>query len=37
MLAKAGKLRKEKPLPEIKEEEIPFEVPEGRVWCRLGK
>jgi type I restriction enzyme, S subunit len=36
-LVKEGKIRKEKPLPEIKEEEIPFEVPEGWVWCRLGE
>ncbi|MCX6121813.1 MAG: restriction endonuclease subunit S [Ignavibacteriales bacterium] len=31
-----GKLRKEKPLPLIKEEEIPFALPKGWVWCRLG-
>lgn len=31
---KAGK--KEKPLPSIKPEEIPFEIPENWVWCRLG-
>lgn len=30
------KLRKEKELPAIKLEEIPFEIPEGWVWCRLG-
>ena len=33
--AKSGK--KEKPLPAIKEEEIPFEIPESWVWCRLGE
>lgn len=33
--AKSGK--KEKPLPPIKEEEIPFEIPENWVWCRLGE
>lgn len=33
--AKSGK--KEKPLPEIKPEEIPFEIPESWVWCRLGE
>jgi type I restriction enzyme S subunit len=33
--AKLGK--KEKPLPLIKPEEIPFEIPEGWVWCRLGE
>ncbi|HPI30310.1 MAG TPA: restriction endonuclease subunit S [Bacteroidales bacterium] len=32
--AKSGK--KEKPLPPIKPEEIPFEIPESWVWCRLG-
>lgn len=31
------KLKKEKPLPPIKPEEIPFEIPEGWVWCRLGE
>jgi type I restriction enzyme, S subunit len=31
-----GKIKKEKPLPEITEEEIPYELPEGWVWCRLG-
>lgn len=30
--AKSGK--KEKPLPPIKPEEIPFEIPENWVWCR---
>jgi hypothetical protein len=30
------KLRKEKPLPAIKKEEIPFVLPEGWVWCRGG-
>ena len=28
-LVKAGKIKKEKPLPEITEEEVPFEIPEG--------
>jgi len=32
-----GKLKKEKPLPPIKPEEIPFEIPEGWAWCRLGE
>ncbi len=31
------KLKKEKDLPPIKPEEIPFEIPEGWVWCRLGE
>lgn len=33
--AKSGK--KEKPLSEIKPEEIPFNIPENWVWCRLGE
>lgn len=33
--AKSGK--KEKPLPPIKHEEIPFDIPENWVWCRLGE
>ncbi len=30
------KISKEKPLPEIIPEEVPFEIPKGWVWCRLG-
>ena len=30
------KLKKEKELPAIRPEEIPFEIPGGWVWCRLG-
>jgi type I restriction enzyme S subunit len=33
--AKSGK--KEKPLPPIKPEEIPYGIPENWVWCRLGE
>ncbi len=33
---KAGKIKKEKPLPEIAEDEIPFEIPESWKWVRLG-
>lgn len=29
--------KKEKPLPLIKPEEIPFEIPKSWVWCRLGE
>ena len=36
-LIKEKKIRKEKPLPPITQEEIPFELPEGWVWCRLGE
>ena len=35
-LIKEGKIKKEKPLPEIAEEEKPFEIPEGWMWVRLG-
>ena len=35
-LIKEGKLKKEKPLPEITEDEIPFDIPENWCWCRLG-
>lgn len=33
-LIKEGKLKKEKPLPPITEDEIPYDLPEGWVWCR---
>lgn len=32
-----GKLKKEKPLPEIAIDEIPFSLPNSWVWCRLGE
>ena len=35
-LIKAGKIKKEKPLPEITEDEKPFEIPESWMWVRLG-
>lgn len=35
-LVKEGKIKKEKPLAEITEEEIPFEIPESWKWVRLG-
>ncbi|MBC5841802.1 restriction endonuclease subunit S [Flavobacterium sp. F-380] len=31
------KLKKEKPLPAISAEEIPFEIPEHWAWCKLGE
>ena len=31
------KIKKEKPLPEIKAEEIPFDIPESWKWVRLGE
>ncbi len=36
-LIKAGKIKKEKPLPEITEDEIPFEIPESWKWVRLSE
>ena len=36
-LIKAGKIKKEKPLPEITEDEVPFEIPEGWKWVRLSQ
>ncbi|MBE9235434.1 restriction endonuclease subunit S [Anabaena aphanizomenioides LEGE 00250] len=32
-----GKLKKEKPLPPISSDEVPFSLPDGWVWCRLGE
>jgi type I restriction enzyme S subunit len=36
-LIKQKKIKKEKELPPIKPEEIPFEIPKSWVWCRLGE
>ena len=35
-LVRAGKLKKERPLPEICEDDVPFEIPENWCWARLG-
>ena len=35
-LIKAGKIKKEKPLPKIAEDEIPFDIPESWKWVRWG-
>jgi len=35
-LIKEGKIKKQKELPPISEDEIPYELPKGWVWCRLG-
>ena len=36
-LIKEGKIKKEKPLPEIAEDEVPFEIPESWKWVRFGE
>ena len=36
-LFKEGKIKKEKPLPEITEDDIPFDIPENWRWVRLGE
>lgn len=36
-LIKEGKIKKEKSLLEITEDEIPFDIPESWCWCRLGE
>ena len=36
-LIKDKKIKKQKPLPPISEEEKPFALPDGWVWCRLGE
>jgi len=36
-LIKEKKIKKEKPLPLISKNEIPFELPQGWAWCRLGE
>ena len=35
-LIKAGKIKKEKSLPEITEDDIPFDIPETWKWVRFG-
>ncbi|HDR2792937.1 MULTISPECIES: restriction endonuclease subunit S [Enterobacter] len=35
-LVKEGKIKKQKPLPPVNDEEKPFELPKGWEWCRLG-
>ena len=36
-LIKEGKIKKEKPLPEITEDEIPFDIPVDWIWIKLGE
>jgi len=35
-LIKAGKIKKEKPLPDIAEDEVPFEIPESWKWVHIN-
>lgn len=35
-LIKAGKIKKEKPLPEIADDEVPFDIADTWKWARLG-
>ena len=36
-LISEGKLKKQKKLPEISEDEIPFKIPKSWKWVRLGE
>lgn len=36
-LIEAGKIKKEKPLPEITDVEVPFEIPSNWKWIRVGE
>ena len=36
-LIKGGKIKKDKSLPPISDDEKPFELPEGWVWCKLNQ
>lgn len=36
-LIKEGKIKKEKPLPPISDNEVPFEIPQSWKWVRLGE
>ena len=35
-LIRSGQLKKEKPLPEITPDEIPFDIPESWIWAKLA-
>lgn len=35
-LVKEGILKKEKPLPPVAEDEIPYDLPEGWIWCHFS-
>lgn len=36
-LIKEGKIKKQKPLLPISEDEIPYDLPDGWIWCRLNE
>ena len=36
-LIKEKKIKKQKPLPPVTDNETPFEIPKNWVWCRLGE
>lgn len=36
-LVKEGKIKKQKPLPAVSNEEKPFELPNGWKWCRIAE
>lgn len=36
-LSKDKKIKKQKPLPPINEEDVPFDIPENWVWCHFGE
>ena len=36
-LVREKNIKREKPLPPIKQEDLPFEIPENWGWCRLGE
>ncbi len=35
-LIEKGEIKRQKPLPKIRENEKPFKIPKGWVWCRIG-
>ncbi|MHC3771217.1 restriction endonuclease subunit S [Pantoea agglomerans] len=35
-LVKEGKIKKQKPLPPMSDDDIPFELPKGWMWARVG-
>jgi len=36
-LIRGGKIKKDKPLPPITDDEIPYDLPEGWQWCKMGE